>query len=323
MHVPCVLLGKRLPRRASTAVLLLASLACSLLPADDTVESGSVIPIGQTSAEQVGTPITVETLQSGTSSRRVRKAAIDAIPFHLMSAASSVQAHSIVDNLSLFRRLPTLRVESDRRCYEFFRNHPDVAVSIWRAMKISNVEMSRTSEVSFSTDTKDGTSGTVQVLLNTPEHCVVVCHGEFKSPAVSKPIQAVAMMHLQPQYDENGCVTHLLDMYVSFPSAAVEAIARLISPVSNRIADRNFEEVSLFVEMMSLAMARQPGWIEQIAQSLEGVPAQDRERLLKLTAEIYVDAVRAERAMNGDATTIDDVLPPTQTASLPDEMLSN
>lgn len=287
-----------------------------VIVAQDQIENSSVIPIGQQSSEQIGTRITVETIYSGSSNRRTRNESIEDFPIELMSADSQAIAQEIFDNLSLYRRLPTIELEADRRCYEYFANHPDVAVSVWRAMGISKVEMSKKGRNEYETDTQDGTKGLVRVLLNRPDHYVVTCHGEFKSPAIKKPIQAVAMMHLRPQFQANGKVTHQLDMYVSFPSTAIEAIARFISPVSNRIADRNFEEISLFVEMMSVAMSRQPGWIEQLTLKLDGIQPNDADELLKLTAAVYVDAVKAERAVSQNPVNIQDFLPPTQTAGL-------
>lgn len=261
---------------------------------DDRQDTSSVIPIRETSADKVGTPLAVRVLEPGNSNRRQKSAAVESFPLHLMPAQNQRIARDILNNVSLYRRLPKLELESDRRCYQYFIEHPDVAVSIWRAMEISNVQMTRRQECVYDTDTLDGTRGTVMLLLNTPQHCIVTCHGEFKSPALKRPIQASAMMHLQPTFHPSGKVTHQLDLYVAFPSTAVDVIARLISPVSNRIADRNFEEVSLFVELMSKAMARQPGWVEQIASELQGVRSEDVDKLLSVTAATYVDALRAE-----------------------------
>ncbi len=317
MEILCAQLAVRISCVLSMSCVILMA---TTLTAEDRAESGSVIQITSSSSEQVGEKIAVTTLSPGTSSRRVRKKAVSEFPYHLMSQQNKATALSIVDDLSLYRRLPTLELETDRRCYEFFTKHPDMAVSIWRAMEISRVEMTRKSESLFVTDTKDGTSGTVQVLLNTPDNYVVTCHGEFKSPAIKKPIKAIAMMHLKPTFSENGTVTHQLDMYVAFPSPAIGAIARLISPVSNRIADRNFEEISLFVEMMSLAMSRQPGWVEKLANKTNGVQPETTKELLKLTAEIYVEAVKAEQANTDITTTIGSLLPPTQTAAQVDSI---
>ena len=274
----------------------------------------SVIPIQESSSQKAGIPIDVKTLNSGTSSRKIKKLAIRQFPLEKMAPQAQQIAKGVINDLTLFRRLPKIELDVDRRTYEYFTNHPDVAVSVWRAMEISKVKMTEKSPTLYLTDTQDGTQGVVEVLLKSPQHYVVVCRGEFKSPALKAPIQAVAMMHLQPEFSSNGHVTHQLDMYVSLPSDAIALIARLISPISNRIADRNFEEISLFVKMMSVAMQRQPGWVEGIAEKLDGISAEAREELLQTTAEVYVHAARSERENIGEGTVLREILPPTRNA---------
>ena len=283
--------------------------------AADSAESSSVIPILKSSKQHAGIPIEVETLTQGTSSRRFRRESLRTFPLAQMTPQSQAVACAIFNDLTLYRRLPKISLDVDRRTYEYFTSHPDVAVSIWRAMEISKVMMTEKSPVQYETDTRDGTRGVVDVLLKSPEHYIVVCRGEFKSPALKNPIQATAMMHLQPNYSQAGRVTHQLDMYVSLPSDAIAFIARLISPISNRIADRNFEEISLFVEMMSVAMQRQPGWIESIAEKLEGVSDEAREELLKTTAKVYVDAAKAEAVSLDPHSKIEDIMPPVRVVS--------
>jgi hypothetical protein len=84
----------------------------------------------------------------------------------------------------------------------------------------------------------------------------------------------------------------------------------LISPVSYRIADRNFEEVSLFVEMMSSAMSRQPGWVEQISARLDGVLAGRSQELLNVTAAVYIDYERRRLAETGQPVTLEAIKAP-------------
>ena len=78
--------------------------------------------------------------------------------------------------------------------------------------------------------------------------------------------------------------THSGDVFVEFPSHAVEAVAKVIAPVSHSIADRNFKQMTLFVHLMSQAMARHPGWIEQIGNKLDGVSPQKQVEFLEVSA---------------------------------------
>lgn len=265
------------------------------------IEKSSVIPIARSAPMADARRMTVKTIQTGDSSRPVRDAAVKQLPWSRLSGAQHAQARQVTNSISLFRRLPTLEIEADRRCYEFFASHPDVAVSIWRAMDISRVQMWQTGPDEYEIDTKDGSIGTVTVLHRSPESYLVICQGQFQSPALPKPIAANAMMHLQPRFSADGRVTHTVDLFVSFPSTTVETVAKLIAPVSYKIADRNLEEISLFTRMMSIGMSEHPGWVQQMAGRLDGVIAGRPEELLLVTADVYSSAEKARRAAHAAA----------------------
>ncbi|WP_437229417.1 hypothetical protein SH661x_001429 [Planctomicrobium sp. SH661] len=282
------------------------------------VDHNSVIPIGQIAGGNGGQPISANLVKAGDSSRRTKQEAIEQLPTEHLTPAGKQHVQQVLKDLSLFRRLPTLEVEVDRRTYNYFTDHPDVAVSIWRALDISSVQMKEINSQHYQTDTSDGTVGTVDVLLRSPGSYLVLCQGQLQSPGMPKPIHAKALMHLQPRFDNTGKVVHHLDLFVCFPSAAVETIAKLISPVSFRIADRNFEEVTLFMALMSSAMSRQPGWVEQTASRLQGVAPERPQELLKVTAAVYVDAERRRLTALGEPVTPESIRPPvTRTATAP------
>lgn len=262
--------------------------------ATDPEIQGSVIPIAGRS--ESAPEMSVERLDEGTSARWTRKTASDELPLDQLTAESRATANEILGNVSLFRRLPKVKLQADKRVYEYFAYNPDVAVSIWRAMEISKVQLTQKTPDNYEVNTGDGTVGSVTVLYQGEGHHLILCEGEFQGPGVPRPMQARALMHLQPTFatgpEGRTEVTHTLDLFVSFPSQTVEALARLISPVSNHVADRNFEEVSLFIEMMDRAMTQQPGWVEQISTRMNQVDDDDPQQLLRLTAAVYVDGQR-------------------------------
>ncbi len=236
----------------------------------------------------------VRVLKKGTSSRASRKAAIDALPLDKLSDEHRKLALSVIESTSVFRDLPTLEFEVEPAVYEFFRMHPDVAVSIWRAMEISQFQMWQTAREQYEADAGDGSTGVLTVLFVGGPHSIVLCEGVYKSPFLAKPIKATALLHIESMYEQRAdkkiYARHGGHLFVNFPSQTVDTAAKLISPVSNLIIDRNFHEVSLFLHMMSLAMARQPGWVEHIAGKLEGVLEVRKSQLLDVTAKVYVDA---------------------------------
>lgn len=235
---------------------------------------------------------------SGTSSTEAKRAAIAELPLDKLKPADRRRVKAVIDSVGMFRRLPTVVFSSDPEAYEYFVRHPDVVASIWRAMRISKLQMWQTGRFEYEGDAHDGTIGTLDVVHQSPNQNLVICKGEFKSPLIPKPIKATSVILLRTNYfkEPNGViyVTHSADLFVSFPSQTVDSIAKILAPWSGRIADRTFGEISLFLRMMSMAMGKRPGWVEQIVGKLEGVPKLRREQLLKLTAQVYTAELKRQ-----------------------------
>ncbi|MCA9055711.1 MAG: hypothetical protein KDA75_17850, partial [Planctomycetaceae bacterium] len=236
----------------------------------------------------------VDILSEGTSSRRLRRSAADELPLQRLTPEGRRLADSVLDQLSVHRRLPVVRCETDPRVLQFFLQHPDVAVGVWRAMDVSDMQLEKIGPHRYRSNCGDGSSGVMSVLIADHNQHLVHCQGLFKSPVLTRAIEASALMWLrmETQRDATGreftqCTA---DVFVAFPSNTVETAARIVSPVSNRIADRNFHEVTMFVRMMHLAMTQQPGWVEQIAGSLRGVSPEGGQALVNTAAQVFVDA---------------------------------
>lgn len=270
--------------------------------------------------KKAGQELKVETLHAGSSQKKTKEESARTIPVADLQEPSQRLVNAVLQNTSLYRRLPTIRTQVDHRVYRFFADHPDVAVSLWRAMGVSKLEMHQTGEWEYEADAKDGTLGVITILKRTPTDCLIHCSGMFQSPVLTKPIQARALLYVRTAFevDNNGqqLVTHTADMFVAFPSQTVETVAKAMAPISNKITDKNFEEVSLFLRMMQLAMTQQPGWVEQIASKLEGVMPGRSDTLLEVTAQCYIDEKRRIGEIAGVPMTLDQVRPPVAVAPM-------
>ena len=74
----------------------------------------------------------------------------------------------------------------------------------------------------------------------------------------------------------------------------MESIATILSPLSGRIAARTFSEISSFIKMISMAMAQRPGWVENLAGKMGGIPDLRRQQLMKLTAKVYTAELKRQ-----------------------------
>jgi len=300
--MPQTLLRRRWLRTASTSALLCLSLTSfrSLNAAEGLDTADSVAQLSprntprEVEAEDKGEYPGLTIAKQGFSTTAARKQAITDLKLERLSPEAQRKSQSLLKNLGMYRHLPTLTFECDPNVYEYFLQNPDVAVSTWRAMEISQFQLQETSPRHYRADAGDGSIGEVELLLQTPSETMILCDGAFKSPLLPKPIVARSLMRLQTTFskDQDGrvFVTHSGDVFVEFPSHAVEAVAKVISPVSHSIADRNFKQMTLFVHLMSQAMAKHPIWVEQVGGKLDGIQKQKKAEFLEVAGKSCDDA---------------------------------
>jgi hypothetical protein len=250
--------------------------------------------------------------QPGTSAAAVRKQAIAELPLRELAPAARGKAERVLNGLGLFRRLPTLAFDVEPRVYHHLLQNPDVAVSSWRAMEISKFQLKPVAPNVYHADAGDGSVGIIEVWRSTRDDTLIYCDGAFKSPLIAKPIVARSIMRLRTRMvdGEGGRARAECsgELFVEFPSQTVETIAKVISPISHSIADRNFKQLSLYAHLMSQAMVRQPAWVKQLAQDMDCSPEQ-KAALLDLTGQVHAASLqRPNRAPA--AAPVDDILAP-------------
>jgi hypothetical protein len=247
------------------------------------------------SAQSASEPKMLPDLEAkGSSDSQSRKAAIAALPLDQLTPENRQKVAGLLKSVSFYRRLPKVTFPVEPEVYNYFVAHPDVAVSIWRAMKISKLQMWQTGKTDYEADAGDGSVGALEVLLKGPEKSLVACDGLYKSPLFSKPISAKSLLLLQTSFakqpDGTIHVTHRADLFVSFPSQTIDVVARIFSPLTVKMTDRTFTEISLFLKMMSLAMSNRPDWVERITEKMDGVPDLRKEQVLDLSSQLYATA---------------------------------
>uniref|UniRef100_A0A7C4LNG7 Uncharacterized protein n=1 Tax=Schlesneria paludicola TaxID=360056 RepID=A0A7C4LNG7_9PLAN len=246
-------------------------------------------------------------VRPGVSTAAVRKQAVSELTLAELPAEARRKAERVLQNMGLFRRLPTLRFEVEPRVFHHLLQHPDVAVSTWRAMEISRFELKQTAPNIYQADAKDGSAGQIEVWRSTDDDTLIYCDGAFKSPLLARPVVARSIMRLRTRLVEHAggptqaeCVG---DVFVEFPSQTVETIAKLISPISHSIADRNFKQLSLYAHLMSQAMTRQPDWVAALTERMDASDAQ-KAAFLQLARDVHQSArqrtVRGQEPMPVD-----------------------
>ncbi len=241
----------------------------------------------------------IRILADGESSGDSQKKTVASFPLRQMSPVNRQRAQQIIENCSQYRKLPTLQYAIDEPIYKYLLEHPDVAVSTWRVMGISRFEMWQTGPMEYEAKAVDGSEGMADILYQDPGQMVFVCDGTYHNPLLPRPLQASALIWFRAVYAPNAEGTHVVtqkaDVFVRFPSAGFSAVAKMLTPVTNSMMDRNLFEVSLYSSMMSRAVRDEPEWVIQVADQMDGVLPQRRGEL--------ADVARMPRAVvQGNAT---------------------
>lgn len=240
--------------------------------------------------EDLMTRAGIQIVSKGVSSGDVRKQAAATMPWQRMSSANRARAAEIVNSCTQFRRLPQLDYAIDHEMYSYLLKHPDVAVSTWRVMGISEFQMLQTGPQQYSASASDGSEGIAEILYQDDQEIVFVCSGEYRNVLLPRPLTASALIRFRTVFTQHQRGTHLVrqtgDVFVHFPSVGVAGLAKLLSPVTNSLMDRNLFEVSLYAAMMSRAVQQDPHWVIGMAHDLDGVHP-DRRRELAAVARAY------------------------------------
>lgn len=236
--------------------------------------------------EELATKAGIRIVSKGESSSDLQKKTVASIPLHAMAPASRQRAKKIMDDCSQFRRLPSLQYSIDEPMYRYLLQHPDVAVSTWRVMGISRFEMWQTGPLEYEAKAVDGSEGIADILYQDANQMVFVCEGTYHNVLLPKPLAASALIWFRATYTPAADGTHTVsqkaDVFVKFPSSGYSAVAKMLTPVTNGMMDRNLFEVSLYSSMMSRAVRDEPEWVVQVADQMEGVLPQRRGELIEV-----------------------------------------
>ncbi len=269
--------------------------ACICLPVlTANAQVGQAEPSAKT-AEELAQRLGVQSLSKGTSSWTEKRRAPKELPLNGLNEQQRARADSVLRSIRQFSKLPTIQTPIDPAVFQYFLAQPDVAVSLWRVMGISEFQLKQTSQVQFSADAGDGSRGTAEMLYRDNRQCLVLVDGFYKNPVLTKPISARALVHLQFQFtqtraDQPPMVTQAITTFISFPSTAVKTVAKVISPVTNRIMDRNAVEITVFMKVMSDSMQTRPQWVQGMSQQLQGVAPIRRTELSNMAAQVNTKA---------------------------------
>ncbi len=231
---------------------------------------------------------------SSTTSSRARNEAIRAIPFQRMAPDYRRRVKQVLNDTSLYRRLPTMTVDCHPPLFTFLAKNPDVLVQIWRQLGISNIDLVREGNNKYRLTDSVGTVGHLVIVEQNCDdraqnRLVMYAEGAYEGKPFKRPVRAQCVLLLRSGsvQETNGrhYVAVRLDTFLRIDRASLELFAKAVHPLVGRTTDRNFVDTINFIGNMSQAAETRPLTIERLANSLPRVSADRKRRLVQITYE--------------------------------------
>ncbi len=236
-----------------------------------------------------------------TTSAAAKQEAEKAIPWGDLSHQDQRLVRYVVQNATLYRRMPTRVVDCDPAMFSLLCQRPEVVVNLWNVMGLSNLELERVSDNVFRAHDQAGTTGVLRVLDSRYEEgaqnrLLLFVDGSYHSPPLPGPIEAkcVLLLRTGSTIETNGrpYVAGRLDSFVMFERKAAELAARTLRTMIGATADHNFTETMKFASVLSRSAESDPDRVASLTPQLDRVSLEARDELIRqchATAKLYGD----------------------------------
>ena len=141
--------------------------------------------------------------EQGTSSKAAQRDAVKSLPMDKLDAADQAKVGAVLNNVTVFRRLPVRVVSCDPGLYLFVVRHPDVVVNIWEVLGVSQLKLRQSGMDQFHVDEKEGTTATMEFLYHDRQTHVI--YGDWRvfrpadGPARQRPLPGYSQDQLPPR----------------------------------------------------------------------------------------------------------------------------
>ena len=243
------------------------------------------------------------------TSPAARQDAIDSIPMDRLTPSGRARVVWVLENTSVFRRLPIRVIPCDPDLYLFLVQHPDVVVNIWELFGASHLTVRRTAADAYQVTDDVGTSGTLQFLYRSREVHVAYIDGTYTGKLFGHHVRGRGIVVLRSAYIRDSgsrCyVTSRLDAFMNIEPGGAEFLTKTFQPLVGKVADMNFIQTADFLGSLSRTAEVTQHGMQRLASRLQKVPPDVRQRFAELTEQINQRAGKSNRTASRQAEPID------------------
>lgn len=224
------------------------------------------------------------------TSRSARDDALRSIPLEKLPSESKAKVAAVLNNATIFRRLPVQVVECEPELFDFLVRQPEVVVDIWQVMGVSKVSMDRPDDTHFRCSDGDGTNARGEFVFRNHDTQIIYAEGIYEGPLFPRPVrgQLVTVLKTASIRETNGryYVTARLDTFLHVDNVGVEIIAKMFQGWLGHTIDHNFVEVVAFLGSVSHAAENNPQGMRRLAAKFNHVEPIRRQQFVNLTDQV-------------------------------------
>lgn len=229
------------------------------------------------------------------SAANLRQDALRTVPMTKLTAQGRTLAQGVINDTTVFRRLPTQQFECDADLYAFMLDYPELVINMWEVMGVTKVKLTRIGPSSFNLDDGNGTTGKIHILYRSPAQHVIYAEGNYVGSMFPRSIRGrcvVTIRHGQGRSaDGRSYMQCRLDSFVQLDNLGLELIAKTFHSTLGNIADHNLKEITGFVSSVHQAAETAPENLERITIKCGRVPEQTKQDFLVIAERIYDQAM--------------------------------
>ena len=229
------------------------------------------------------------------NSRELQADALRSVPLNKLTPQGRALATSIINDTTVFRRLPQQVIEADAELYLFLLEHPELVINMWEVMGVTKVTIKKIGPTSYHIDDGQGTSGDIHFLYRSQSQHIVFCEGTYTGTLMPRPIKGRCILSLRSAHvrdaDDRSYLQCRLDSFVQLDNFGVEMFAKTFQTMIGGIDDQNFRETTGFVSSVSAAAEAAPENLHRIASKCRNVTPETRQEFASISNRIYRDVM--------------------------------
>ncbi|MFO0924707.1 MAG: hypothetical protein U0905_19735 [Pirellulales bacterium] len=226
----------------------------------------------------------------GSSTPEVRQHAIRQIPLKQLNEQAKQKLLPVLEDPSLFRRMPAQTIHSDPEMLTFLVRYPEVLVNIWDIMGITKVTVNRLNPYVFQGKDGAGTECKAELIYGTDDLHIYYGTGSYDGTLVGRELKGrcVCVLHSKPTNAPNdpSMVSGQMDVFLKLDNVGADIIAKTLGPFVGKTADGNFVESAKFVSQLSQAAEHNPMGVQQLASKMNKIQPTVRDQFIQVAHQV-------------------------------------